>query len=170
MNNKVIQSASAEVLQQLIAVLQQTERIQYTQSLEILSKNTVGKHTRHIIEYFECVCNSLQTGIVNYDSRERKIHLETNIDSAIHTIQGLSEVITGMNCNQPVSLHLSVSREENPVQLPSSLYRELIYSIEHAIHHMAILRIAIQHEGWPMALPENFGVAYATIQHRTSFC
>ncbi len=30
--------------------------------------------------------------------------------------------------------------------VPTNFEREMVYNIEHAIHHMAIIRIALQHE------------------------
>jgi len=48
----------------------------------------------------------------------------------------------------------------------SSYFRELQYNIEHAIHHMAIIKIAIGACFTEVELPANFGVAYSTVRYQ----
>ena len=47
----------------------------------------------------------------------------------------------------------------------SSLGRELVYAIAHAIHHYAL--ISIMARLMEARLPENFGVAPSTVTHQT---
>ena len=42
---------------------------------------------------------------------------------------------------------------------------ELVYNIEHAVHHMAIIRIAVQHEFPDLALDDEFGYATSTLKY-----
>jgi hypothetical protein len=49
----------------------------------------------------------------------------------------------------------------------SSYHREIVYNLEHAIHHMAIIKIGIS-QSTNVTLPDDFGVAPATIRHRKS--
>jgi hypothetical protein len=44
--------------------LSQTE---YSNSCAELSNATIGEHTRHIIEMFQCLENQYDLGVVNYD-------------------------------------------------------------------------------------------------------
>ncbi len=47
----------------------------------------------------------------------------------------------------------------------SSYQRELLYNLEHSIHHQALIKVAlleIQHD----LVDENFGVAQSTIEYR----
>ena len=48
----------------------------------------------------------------------------------------------------------------------SNLDRELVYNIEHAIHHMALIKIGIKEVAPQLQLPEGFGVANSTIRHK----
>ena len=43
--------------------------------------------------------------------------------------------------------------------------REIVYNIEHAIHHMAIIRIALQHDIPDLELESDFGYAFSTLKH-----
>ena len=51
-------------------------------------------------------------------------------------------------------------------RVESTLDRELIYNIEHAIHHMAMIKIGLKVLAPELHLPENFGVAPSTIRYR----
>ncbi|MBK7681685.1 MAG: hypothetical protein IPJ26_04015 [Bacteroidetes bacterium] len=46
----------------------------------------------------------------------------------------------------------------------STYKRELAYNIEHAIHHMAIIKIAIENAYSDIVLDKAFGVAPSTIR------
>ncbi|TAG65626.1 MAG: DinB family protein, partial [Runella slithyformis] len=50
----------------------------------------------------------------------------------------------------------------------TTLSRELVYIAEHAIHHLAILKIALRAHFPDIALPVHFGVAYSTVQYQNS--
>ena len=58
--------------------------------------------------------------------------------------------------------------EEASVRINSSVERELAYNIEHAIHHMAIIKIAVNTVFPRVQLPQNFGVAYSTVRYQKS--
>ena len=49
--------------------------------------------------------------------------------------------------------------------IESNYYRELMYNIEHCIHHQAIIKIALLHLG-KTEIVENFGIAKSTIEYR----
>jgi hypothetical protein len=44
--------------------------------------------------------------------------------------------------------------------------REMVYLVEHSIHHYALIRIGLQENFPKIIIPENFGIAYSTIKHR----
>jgi hypothetical protein len=42
----------------------------------------------------------------------------------------------------------------------------LVYNIEHAVHHMAIMKIGIREVADYINLPDNFGIAVSTLRYR----
>jgi len=52
----------------------------------------------------------------------------------------------------------------------TGLEGELVYNIEHAIHHMAIIRIAVEKELPSIKLDKYFGLACSTIRFRDDLC
>ena len=80
----------------------------------------------------------------------------------MHGIEGISD-------GKEVILEVSYAKTDTEsVKIKSSLERELAYNIEHAIHHMAIIKIAIQTVFPNVKLAENFGVAYSTVRYQKS--
>jgi hypothetical protein len=105
---------------------------------------------------------------VNYDLRKRDLAVEQDKMVALLLI---ADLIQWMQTAEPVALMLegSYEAEENQVfSILSHLERELVYNIEHTIHHMAIIKIAavnLHH----YELPADFGVASSTLKHRTQY-
>lgn len=161
----ILQQTTADILNQLKNIIAVLGNEAYGKPLPVLSSNTVGKHVRHIIEFFDCMFQSMQTDIVNYDDRTRNLNLETNTVYTIHKIEELISLVQAINANRPIEMVFSYAPNETTV-INTLLYREMAYNIEHAIHHMAIIKIAIMQEFPHIELPEHFGVAYSTIQYQ----
>ena len=49
--------------------------------------------------------------------------------------------------------------------IQSNYERELLYNLEHCIHHQALIKVAIIQSN-SVAIDENFGVARSTIEYR----
>lgn len=161
-----IKNTSAQVVHQLIDLLKKLNDEQYSQPITILSGNSIGKHVRHIIElYFELLCG-YEIDIVNYDDRDRDISIETEVDYAIVKLE---QIIEWTHDKKDKSLRVvvdySIETKVNEV-VNSSFKRELAYNIEHAIHHMAIIKIAIENSFSEIILDRSFGVAPSTIRHQ----
>ncbi len=150
------------VLFQLIAALQQLTNAQYAQKCNWLNNSTVGGHTRHIIELFQCLINGYNDGIVNYENRKRDILIETNLQLACSLLSEISSINNLPNKNLQLGCS-SVCDGLNSIE--TNYYREIMYNLEHTIHHMALIRVGIT-EVSKIYLPENFGVAPSTIQYK----
>ncbi len=164
-----IKSSSSDIFRQLNGLLRQLSNSEYAQPLVVLSGNTIGKHVRHILEFFDILVTGAQAGAVNYDMRRRDLCLETDIGEALHRMSLLDRAIFHMDLYHPLTLEGDLSADGgNPIVIPSTFARELLYNIEHAIHHMALIQVAVQDSFCHIALPPHFGVAYSTVQHQLS--
>ena len=159
-----LKTATHEIFGQLIDVIGQLDNEDYACPLNVLSGNTIGKHVRHILEFYDLLVGSYHTGQLNYDRRERDLLLEISPDEAILRIRRINFAIQHFDLNRP--LHLEAELSARPVQILSSYDRELLYNIEHAIHHMALIQIAVRDAFLHIVMPPNFGVAYSTVQHQ----
>lgn len=163
-----LKSVSTDSLMQLAEVVGQLTDSEYARPLEVLSGNTIGKHVRHILEFYELLVNSVQTGQLNYDRRQRDLQLEVDTDQALRRIGTINEAIHQLDLNLLLNLEANLSATgTETIQIPSSFARELLYNVEHAIHHMALIQVAVQNAFSAVELPQHFGVAYSTVQHQS---
>jgi hypothetical protein len=148
-------------LNELVDLLNQLTEEEYSKSCFELSGASIGEHTRHIVEMFQCLNQNYDLGIVNYDKRERNILIQTKADFAIQMILDIKNSITKENKN----LELQQMIDGSAIKIQSNYHRELLYNLEHCIHHQALIKVAIlKYEN--VAVDENFGVARSTIEYR----
>jgi hypothetical protein len=162
-----IEHSLRATLTQLQQVLSQLTAEEYARSLQILSNASIGQHTRHIIEFFQTLNDNYETGTINYDTRKRNKALETNLDLAQHE---LSVIMNNISVTDKDVLLVGCYSNEVPsaqTAVRSTYYREIVYNLEHAIHHMAMIKIGMR-ESTRVAIPQDFGVAPATIQYNKS--
>jgi hypothetical protein len=159
-----LQEKIEPVLMQLSTLLQELTAEQYIQKSTLLNGSSIGGHTRHVIELFQCLLNGYNTGVVNYELRKRDIELETNKDFASIILSSISHNIVLENINIQLE-GFYTDAEKNATTVNTNFNRELIYNLEHCIHHMALIRVAVN-EVSNVQLPEDFGVAAATIQYK----
>ncbi|MCL9804403.1 DinB family protein [Flavobacterium amniphilum] len=133
----------------------------YAKSIPNLSGASVGQHTRHIIELFQCLSGSYEEGMLNYDSRERNRLIESSVN---HALKALDVIIAEYEKeNKSLVIHQHV--DGNLMTIETNYYRELLYNLEHCIHHQALIKVALFEIG-NVSVTENFGVAPSTIEYK----
>lgn len=148
-------------LDELTDLLGQLSDKEYSQPCEALSNSSIGGHTRHILEMFQCLENSYDSGILNYDSRERNRRIETKIQYAK---QFILDVKSGLKRDNKI-IYLEQIVNGLAFRIQSNYYRELLYNLEHCTHHQALIKVAVlQYDN--IVLDKNFGVARSTIEYR----
>ena len=144
-----------------IELLRQLTNDEFTQKNPELSNATIGEHMRHIIELFGCLLENYEYGLINYDDRKRDLLLQTDKNEAIAIIEKYLLEID--KPNKPLSLtHNCFSSIE---LLQTNYFRELIYNLEHSIHHQALIKVAL-HSLPHIKIPSSFGVAPSTLEYR----
>jgi hypothetical protein len=154
---------STHILSQLRTQLQRLAPDQYQACLPVLSGSSIGAHTRHIIEFYQCLLQGAASGIVNYDARERNMLLQENLTYTLFLIQDICEQLAIQRHLSP-ALHLVVEYEGGHAQhIGTNFLREETYLIEHSVHHFALIRIGIQESFPGVPIDAGFGVAYSTL-------
>lgn len=152
------------VLKQLAESLALLTDNEYTQKSVLLNGSSIGGHTRHVIELFQCLISGYENAVVNYEHRKRDLEIETNKKFACSLLTTIASTIYMPNKILNLQGFYSETADDE-CAVDTNFYRELIYNFEHTIHHMALIRVAIN-EVSNINLPENFGVAAATIQYK----
>ena len=148
-------------LSENIELLHQLTNDEFTQKNPELSNATIGEHMRHIIELFGCLFENYDYGLINYDERKRDVLLQTDKNESIAIIE--KYLLELDKPNKPLSLtHNCFS----PIELlQTNYFRELIYNLEHSIHHQALIKVAL-HSLPHIKIPSTFGVAPSTLEYR----
>lgn len=139
----------------------------YVEKIPLLSSTSLGQHCRHLIEFFQCLAHQVGEGHVCYDKRQRNLNIETDPNYAANQVLEVSSSLSMVLGNPPVALEVdySLSGEEKS-GVNSCFERELVYNIDHAIHHMAIIKIGLRAVAPDFELPEGFGVNPSTLRYR----
>lgn len=146
---------------ELITFLNEIETAFYTEKHSELSNATIGEHIRHSIEMYQCLTEQYANDSVNYDKRNRNYKTETETSVAILAIQKLKKEINKPN----KTLVLQQGLPTIYLEITTNYYRELYYCLEHSIHHQALIKVALLKQP-SLSIPDNFGVAPATINYR----
>lgn len=157
---------SEGILQQLKELLQTLTKEQYCSTLDVFSGASIGQHTRHILEFYEALATFETT--VCYDERNRDKRLEEDTAFAIKFIGSLKSTIHNLDMDKEVVHVAGFGKEQNYIanEVKSSIGREMIYAVEHAVHHMAIIKIGLI-TNWPtIKIAQNFGVADSTVRYK----
>ena len=126
-----------------------------------MSNSSIGEHTRHVIEMFQCLEKQYDLGVVNYDKRKRNQLIQTD---TLFAKQSIDLILNQLDKpNKFIQLQQFIDGEE--ILIESNYHRELLYNLEHCIHHQALIKVAIlQLEN--ILVNDNFGVARSTIEYR----
>ena len=148
-------------LNELNHLLEQLSEADYSNPCLELSNATIGEHIRHIIEMFQCLENQYDNGIINYDMRERNVLIQTNPGYALQVVKQIQNQLG--RPDKKIVLQQLIDGEE--IRIESNYFRELLYNLEHCIHHQALIKVAVlRHEA--LIIDENFGVAPSTLAYR----
>lgn len=159
MSIQIIISNTFVELSDALALLTDEEYIKPSLNL---SGATIGQHVRHVIELFQCMMQGYDSGIINYENRKRDLTIEQNKSFAISLLQQIESDIEKQN---KVLTLIACFGGGEEIKINSNFLRELVYNLEHAIHHMALIRVGIA-ELTKISLPDTFGVAPSTIEYR----
>ena len=170
MNKRVIFDSMKEVLSQGEALLSALDDAAYTTRVPAAFNASVGGHYRHCLDHFRSVFDGLDAEEINYDDRKRDPEIETVREVALTQTRQLLNASEGLGdwvLDYPIHARSKVSYavDESPAAL-STVGREIMFCVVHAIHHYALIRVMCGMLNAP--LPEGFGVAPSTIKHQQS--
>lgn len=159
----MLSDSCSRQLEELTSLLGQLSPLDYASISPVFRNSSIGQHVRHILELFDCLLNQYESGEINYDLRKRNLNLETNPSFALEKIR---EIQSGISLPDR---ELLLFPDQNPESLPvkTTYFRELLYNLEHCVHHQALIRVACYELPY-LTLPESFGVANSTLKYHST--
>ena len=159
---KQIHQSISHLLIQLENAVQELSDQQFSEPIPILGDSTIGQHLRHTLEFYNELDDAYQSGMINYDQRKRDHNLQTCRETAIAKIRQIRSNLNWEN----KELKIRVEYDDVDItqqQIQTNYFRELVYNLEHTIHHMALIKVGVSISS-RIILPEDFGVAASTIK------
>jgi uncharacterized damage-inducible protein DinB len=167
MEMEQLSAACKRILRQLEAVVHHIDEKDFSRPSLSLSNNTIGQHLRHTLEFFLCLEHGYAVGSVNYDKRNHDKLMESDKFIALASLRRIHDFISTLHENRTMKLQVAFESDgEDWVTIESNYRRELVYNIEHAVHHMAIMKIGIREVAPYIQLPADFGVAISTLRYK----
>ncbi|HEX6226769.1 MAG TPA: hypothetical protein VFZ52_20260 [Chryseolinea sp.] len=158
--------ACSNILSQLTDLVDQIRESDFVKPAETLSNSTVGQHMRHTLEFFLCFEHGFENGMINYDKRAHDKLIESDKFLAMAAIERISDFVKNLT-DKPLKLEVGYDLEhETFVTIDTTATRELVYNIEHAVHHMAIMKIGVKEIASYVKLAPDFGIAASTVRYK----
>ncbi len=161
---------TAHISRQMVDLLQQLDNKVYAQPLSVFNQSSVGQHFRHIIDFYNCLLNGCDCHMVDYCNRERNPLIEKDSDTAISVIEDINKRVQLIDESKTIEVKSDFSSniDEDRTIIQSSLGRELMYAYDHALHHLALIKIGLQVHYPEIKVDANLGVAPSTIKFKKS--
>lgn len=154
-------------IEDLLTILRQLTPTQYCAQD---NHSSIGGHMRHILEFMQTLHNGLALGHVDYELRERNVLFETDPVATEECLrflaQGLSHALMHSPNPHLLTLHETPYVGAEKVALTSSLEREILFIIQHGIHHLAVIKMLAAAQN--IMLDASIGLAIATQIHNQS--
>jgi hypothetical protein len=164
-----------ELVHSVIETLAQGERLlveisdaDYVRKIPVAFNASIGGHYRHCLDHFRSLLDAARSGDLNYDHRERGTLVENDRFAALNATRELRAGYEQLNpgcLSRPLAVTCKTSYATSGSQMsPSTVGREIMYSVAHAVHHYALIGVM----GGIMGLPisAGFGVAPSTLKHQ----
>lgn len=167
-DRQVLIDAVIEVLSQGETLVGGIENDSYACKLTAAFNASIGGHYRHCLDHFHSLLDSAVAGDLNYDHRERGTLIESDRFAALNATRALREGYQQLSLDcleRELKVTCKTSYATSGSQAsPSTVGREIMYVVAHAVHHYALIGIMGGLMG--LKMPAGFGVAPSTMKHQ----
>jgi uncharacterized damage-inducible protein DinB len=154
------------VLAQVEGLLQQLNDDEHAAPRPLLFGSSIGQHIRHVLEYYGCFVSSFSSGTVSYDRRLRDLAIETSVSAAAASARQSAAQLRNITSDGPLVLCSDLPGLPLASAQDTTMKRELVYLADHSVHHMAMVRIALEQCLPHVAFPTTLGIAVSTRNHQ----
>mgnify|MGYP001187970875 FL=1 len=133
-----------DTLSKILFVIETLESV-WSRKNKNFNNETIGRHIRHIIDFYLCFIGYIDSNFIDYDARKRSAKIESDISFARNKIE---EIIYFLKNTDLVDKNIKVRMNSSVynLDLNSSIFRELMHIADHAIHHANLVQVIIKNE------------------------
>jgi hypothetical protein len=158
--------ANTELIQMNMTWLRQAVDLIETLD-DVVFATKVGAHFRHIVEFYECFLNGLETACIDYDRRKRDESIEKSTHRAAARIRVvMRRLYQAMKYDDDALLAVRIEGSDSAVLLRSSVARELLALSSHTVHHFALIAMTLK--GYGVEVSPSFGVSLSTLRYEAT--
>ncbi len=159
-------SANIEAIDQALEVIESLTDAAYQARVD--GRSQPGAHIRHVLDHYQALRDGFSVGLVDYDCRSRQSEVETNRRIAKQELLDTKQWLQSLSDeSQPLKVKSEVSLCECcSVTIDSDTARELLYVLNHTVHHMAYVALLLKFNG--VVVNDSIGMAPATATHNRS--
>jgi uncharacterized damage-inducible protein DinB len=124
---------------------------------------SIGAHVRHVLDHVKVLVDRPRHRTITYDHRERDTAIEQDRAAGIAALRRVSYRLAAAMDAPPdeiLTLEVLVEHDQPPIGVSTSLAREVVFALQHTVHHQAIISVLLQQAG--VVTPPRFGYAPAT--------
>ena len=155
------------IIDQMIELLGKLHVESYSKPLSLFNGSSIGQHFRHVIDFYGCLLQGIEDGRIDYAKRERDVRVEAEPDYASDVLNAINEKVLSLSESQQLEVIADFSSELNETRpvVNSTVGRELMYAYDHAVHHLAMIKMGLKVALPTVEVGENLGVAPSTLKH-----
>lgn len=162
---------NVRLLCQALGLLDHLDDITYSTAPPGFAPHCVGGHLRHILEFYQCFLNGLDSLRVDYDARRRDEAVERGREPASSVIRSIIrslETCAALREEAVIWVRMEAAEASNVRDpfMKSSITRELQVLSSHTVHHFALIAITLRMHG--VDLDPDFGMAPSTLSYLAS--
>ena len=155
---------------QMTSLLERLDEATFTRPLPLFHGSTIGQHFRHILEFYTCLFDGVLSAKVDYSSRKRNHAISKKPGVALAVLDFIADTVKRQDVHQWLNVESEFSDDviakiQRPVYM-SSMGRELQYAFDHAVHHLAMIRMGLEVYFPEVKVDEDLGVAPSTLKYK----
>lgn len=131
-------------------------------------KSSIGAHMRHVLEFVQVLVDNLEGGVIDYETREHNAAYENDPAFVATTLPQLhaqlARALTRYGAYHPLLLRETASVGGPKLTVTTSLGREVLFMLQHGVHHLAIVKMLAEAMGYDLG--NSLGIAVATQEYR----
>jgi uncharacterized damage-inducible protein DinB len=162
-------AAAAAVLGQCAEFVAELPEGAYDRPCETMMGASIGQHLRHSVDHVAAILRGIEGGVIDYDTRERGVPIESDRSAALTAIADLRSRLAGLSeadADREVAVKVMLSSDGRSEELRTTVGRELAFAAHHETHHHAMMTVIAASAGCEP--PAGFGVAPSTLNHEAS--
>ncbi len=161
-----VTEALTDLTEQILRLLDRIEPENYRRPLREFDGSTLGQHFRHILEFYQCLAvGALQNDGVDYAARQRNLLFEEIPGAAAAAFDDFLFDLQNFDCQQVIAVRAEFGSCDRPAY-QSTVGRELMFVYDHAIHHLAMIKIGLRTNFPEIRTEKNLGVSPSTTKSK----